>query len=76
MTLLGIPGPAGIIFLALILVVFIIPLLIGYIMILRSNHRIPVKLLWIFCVIFTHPLGLILYFIFGRNKQNNDNLEL
>ncbi len=59
----------GTVELALILFVFIIPILIALIDILKSEFEGNNKIVWLLVVIFLNFLGALLYYFIGRKQK-------
>lgn len=69
MTLLGYLGPAEIMILLLISLVFFIIPIIALIDILRNEFEGNNKIIWVIVILLTCLLGAILYYFIGRQQK-------
>jgi len=65
-------GPWQMIIILIALFLGIIPMIIALIDILKSSFKGNDKVVWILVVLFTHLIGVILYFAIGRKQKLND----
>ncbi|WP_255742340.1 PLDc N-terminal domain-containing protein [Belliella calami] len=71
--IIGGVGGAGLLIFGFLAFVFFIFWVVTIIDIVRSNFQDPnMKLIWILIVIFTNPIGTIIYWIIAPNQKINN----
>lgn len=73
---LGMIGLWQILLLTILMVIFIIPLIIAVVDIVRNNFEGNGKIVWLLVVLLLNPVGVVLYFLIGRKQRvaiSNEN---
>ncbi|UNY99552.1 PLDc N-terminal domain-containing protein [Zhouia spongiae] len=73
---LGMIGLWQILLLTILMVIFIIPLIIAVVDIVRNNFEGSGKIVWLLVVLLLNPVGVVLYFLIGRKQRvaiSNEN---